>query len=110
MIKLNPIRTYLDFRKIRKAKIYQKEQQLKKMNERKVAEGYPFLDAKEIKERAVKIVYRDEEMQTVPEFVQIIQDLRAGQKIRQEKELEQRRHELKEKEAYSRSDSGGWKR
>lgn len=91
----NPIATYRDNKKIRQIELARIEQNLKNTNDEQVTRGFNVMSAKDIKAKAQKIYKRDEQLRPSADLVQMVRDLRAGQKMRQAREAQYQRDELK---------------
>ena len=90
----NPITTYKDQRKIRQIEIARIEQNLKKIYDDKIAMGFDVMKAKDIKQKARAIYERDEKLRPTADLVQMIKDLRAGRKMRKQKEARAKRQAI----------------
>lgn len=86
----NPIAMYRDTRKARKIEINRIIQNLKNANDEAVTRGYPVMKAAEIRQRAKELYERDQQLRPGKDVVEMVQDLRAGQRLRRHKERRER--------------------
>ncbi len=90
----NPIKMYQDRKAVRQAELQNLQQWLIKENEARVAEGFPIQPMKVIKENAKKLLENREKSRPSSELEQIIKDLRAGKRLREQQESEKRRKRI----------------